>query len=295
MPSSGVFSLPQTIADVARLSRSEERTLIGVASSIGKSVRVTKKPKRSGGYRKITAPNESLKKFLRTLDKKVLSEVTIHNRIYLRPGSSHARLALDHLGHHFLLTADIDDFFPSVTPSMVQNQLEREGFGKEAAGLLTRLTTLDHELPQGFPTSSRIAAIVLRPVMDRLERLAFAHKMLVGVYADNLVVSSNSDFSRFHNLLARIFRQSGFKLEKFCYMFGSARKEIMGLVLAKNGLEVLSEYIEQLEKELRNLGMGRNSAETHALRSLRGKINYVDSINKSQGNRLKCLANLIRK
>ena len=62
---------------------------------------------------------------------------------------------------------DVKDFFPNVRHYIVYRMFRRElGFGRDVARLLTRLTTFRAGLPQGAPTSTAIANVLLALPVD---------------------------------------------------------------------------------------------------------------------------------
>ena len=61
-----------------------------------------------------------------------------------------------------VVSLDVRNFFPSITPSCVRAALRRHlGASIEIVELLTRLTTYDGRVPQGAPTSTAVANLVL--------------------------------------------------------------------------------------------------------------------------------------
>src|SRR5437899_9317974 len=64
------------------------------------------------------------------------------------------------------------------------------GFGREVARLLTRLTTLDSELPQGAPTSTGVANLLLAlPVDDPIAAEAKRLGVRCTRFVDDIVLS----------------------------------------------------------------------------------------------------------
>jgi RNA-directed DNA polymerase len=190
-----------------------------------------------------------------------------------------------HRNSRSLITADIDDFYPNVSPSKIAKALVSEGFETAAAKIITRLTTAFHSLPQGFPTSPTLAAIVLKPVAVRLEGLGGACRLRIGIYGDNLAISANYDARRFERLIKKVFLQNGYKLDKWKVMTRSERQEIMNIVV-NNGMSVKSEYRNEARRDIFMLAkIGRNKSNEdflNKLASLRGKLNYVHQVNPSQ-------------
>ncbi len=285
---------PQSIHELSELLEIRAEELTFFARTIDRNVYVRKKPKPTGGTRTITAPNNALKELLRRIDKSLLSKIPLHQLLYLKPKSSYVQMLKKHVGRRCLLTADIDDFYPSIKITHVKNRLIDAGLSNEVASLITRLTTLDYSLPQGFPTSSKIAGIVLQPVMTRIEQLAKKSKLKAGIYADNLAISADYDPGEFRGLVKRVFLQSGYKLDKFKIVPRENTQEIMNVNVNREA-RVKQERIRNIQKEIRILAkVSREFSNQEEigkrLRRIRGLISSVNQINTDQATLLRTYA-----
>jgi RNA-directed DNA polymerase len=284
-----VPDFPKTVPELANNLDVLAQELSFLAGSVEHAIKLKKLPKPNGEERTITVPSQRLKAFLSRLDSAVLRQVPLHPLLYHRPGSSYIEMIRQHRRSRCLITADIDDFYPSVTRSKVFRALLSQGFEQSVAKIITRLTTVFHSLPQGFPTSPTIAGIVLRPVAIRLEGLVGACRLRIGIYADNLAISANYDATKFETLIKRIFLQSGYKLDKWRVMMPSQRQEIMNIVVS-NGMSVKAEYRNEVRRDILILSKLKESQPSgefsSKLASLRGKLNHIYNINPSQFNSL---------
>jgi RNA-directed DNA polymerase len=245
----------------------------------------SKEPKKTGGYRTITKPRFRYKSILSDLNT-YLSQFPLNHFVYNRTGSSYINLIQDNQNAPYLLTADIDDFYPNVSPVAVNNALERRGFNTEMAKFITRLTTISFSLPQGFPTSATLAAMVLEPALVRLHGLSRNHRIDAGIYADNLVLSANFNLKQFENLLKKIFRQSGFKLNKFKVMGPNDNRDVMN-ILINNGMRIKRKYAREVR---RDVFMFAKTKGVKKKKSIQGKMNFVRQINPEQAKTLKTYA-----
>ena len=273
--------------EIATLLNQSEGYLYNLASRMPRLVHKSKRKKKSGGFRNITSPDKELKQILRLINEKVFEQFHLHQFLFLQPGRSHIKMLSQFVGMKFLITADIDDFYPSIYPKMMMSTLKKLGFDDSAAKLLTRLTTMDFVLPQGFPTSPKIAALTLNPVLIRLAGLAQKEKFLVGLYADNLVIGSSFGPQRFHNLFVKIFRQQGFLLDEFKVYCDCSPREVMGIRI-NSRLEVEPSYIKNVVQEIETLKQETNKkGSTGILKSIKGKIRYIEYVNSMQAAILK--------
>ena len=123
---------------------------------------------KKGKARIFKVPDDELKQIQRRILRKVLADfqfpVGAHGGI---KGRSPRTNAEQHLGKSLVVNIDIRDFFPSVDHRQVAKMFHREfGCGRQTTWLLTRLTTVDGQLPQGAPTSTMVANILLAGAVD---------------------------------------------------------------------------------------------------------------------------------
>jgi hypothetical protein len=94
-----------------------------------------------------------------------------------------------HKNQPSLGSVDVKKFFPAVTYRMVYQVFIRAGFGPEPARLLTRLTTRGGHLPQGAPTSDRLANLHLATASAGLESIFAAFELNNSAYVDDISFS----------------------------------------------------------------------------------------------------------
>lgn len=101
---------------------------------------------------------------------------------------------------------------------------------------ITKLTTFKYQLPQDFPTSPIPAALVIEPARQRLRGFAERYDVMIGIYADNLVMGRRYDFSTRLHIVEKVFHNYGFVIVKFKAMSDEIKREIIELVLLKKTL-----------------------------------------------------------
>jgi ribosomal protein S8 len=127
-----------------------------------------------------------------------------------------------------------------------------------------------------------MSAIVLRPVLIRLDGLSKNINIIFGLFADNLVIGSDYNPSKFKNLILKIFRQNGFKLDDFNVMTLKDKKEIMGIII-DHGLKVKESYVKELRVTIGKME-SESKMNSYQLKSLKGKINHIKQVNQIQAN-----------
>jgi hypothetical protein len=268
--------------EIANCLNKREEYLSFVARNLPCMVHKRKKAKKNGGYRDITCPNEELKSLLRQINKMILSQFTLHKFLFLQPGCNHIKMLSQFSGSKFLIAADIDDFYPTIHPAMVAKTLTGLNFDNPTVKLITRIITFDFELPQGFPTSPKIAALTLNPVIIRLDGLAGKEAFRIGLYADNLVIGSDFNPERFQRLFVKIFRQNGFLLDEFEVFNNKSPRELMGIEVYPK-LKVNQRYVEAVKHEIVEYKKDLKGS----YKSIKGKIDYIAYVNPQQAADLK--------
>lgn len=256
--------------------------------------------KKAGKERQFKAPRAELKEIQRRIAKNILSKIPLSDSAH---GGVHRRSPLTnasvHLGRELVVTMDVKSFYPSVRHYIVYRLFRHElGFGREVSSLLTRLTTLDAQLPQGAPTSTAIANIILSSSVDsRVSNSASRIGARNTRFVDDFTFSG-SNATALINDAARALSQRRLSIwrrpkvglsKKLKIMPGTVPQKVTGLnVNSKAGPSVPRQYrdgvraaIHQLQS-LPEINQRRSAAE-----SIRGKLLYIERTNPGAAERLR--------
>jgi RNA-directed DNA polymerase len=249
--------------------------------------------------RMLTVPANELKDIQRRI-KNILAQVTLAQGVYggVRGGSPRKN-AEQHLNQPCVVNLDVRSFFPKIRHYMVFRMFRYElGFGRDVAHLLTRLTTFDGQVPQGAPTSTAIANILLTmpvdgPVSVEAERSDVRYTRFV----DDITMSGTNPRPLI-NFVARMLsrrrlpmyrkKTKGRSKPKLKITANSRAQEVTGLIVnAQTGLSVSRTRRDKIRALIFSL---RNTTDQVALRkkvnSVHGKIAYVRQFNKGAASRL---------
>ena len=196
-------------------------------------------PKRSGGKRRILAPDRKLKDLQRAVLRRLLARLRVHPAAMgFERGRSIVTNALAHQGQAVVLRFDVRDFFPSTSAKRLQRYFRRIGWNRPATKLLLKLCTHDGGLPQGAPTSPRLSNLVNYRLDARLAGMAAKLGAVYTRYADDITVSfAEDDRDRVHYIqrfARRVVESEGYRLhhrKKLSIRRRHHRQTVTGLVV----------------------------------------------------------------
>jgi RNA-directed DNA polymerase len=285
----------RTLPHLSRRLNVRLEILEGLSESIVFQYGDIRIPKKDGkSYRTINAPRERLIGVQSSINENLLAGLWLPESIHgSRTGRSTVTATAAHRGRPFWWQADIKDFYPSISANRVYDIFIALGCAPDVARLLTRLTTYDHRVPQGAPTSSSLANLYLRfsRVAQRLEGLARTHGLQVTFYGDDILVSGDEPFMGLQAHMRRIIESCGLRLhpvktqEKV--VGPDAKHAALGLVTNSRGqeIDVPKSYRRRVRTLLRlcqRYGPGilvRKRITRNPRAFLLGKISYAIHIN----------------
>ena len=218
-------------------------------------------PKKSGGLRKIDAPNSSLMVALTEL--KAIFEDN-YDCLYHTSAFAYIkkRSTLDSIKRHqenqskWFAKYDFSNFFGSTTPEFVYHMLSmiypfssimEDEVGCEALKTALDLAFLDGGLPQGTPLSPMLTNIVMIPIDFQLARMFRDFKCndkqvrcVYTRYADDILISSKFDFDfrKVEDMIRDVLRHYNapfvIKPEKTRYGSSSGSNWNLGVMLNKD-------------------------------------------------------------
>lgn len=164
-------------------------------------------PKKKGGYRKITSPNQRLKLVQQRLNyffnisyESLKTEVVFgfskksQSDIVSSPIVANAS---KHIQKKFILSLDIKDFFESITSKQIVDLFTGPYFKLpiNVALILTRLTTYKGFLPTGAPTSPLLSNYIFNEIDNKLKLFSNQLEITYTRYADDITLSSDNIIS----------------------------------------------------------------------------------------------------
>ena len=208
-----------------------------------------------------------------------------------------------HRGARILIELDIENFFPSTSESIVRGIWQRFfNQPEEVAEVLTRLTTYKNMLPQGWKTSSYLAALSLWQTEPALEVQFRCVDIVYTRFVDDITVSSQRYLTKAEqagvfNSVVGVLSEQGFRIKrrKTAVLSRSATQEITGVALRGKDIALPRNRYRALRAEIQNFSKrrGRMTVDEEATvrQSIVSKIGYVRRLCPGQAANLEELLN----
>jgi retron-type reverse transcriptase len=281
-----IHGLPRitTLQDLAAHTGLSGRQLWWVLSAGRKAYTIFHVAKKTGGVRSIAHPAHPLRAAQRWVLRNILDKLhTTPSSYGFERGSKLRVHAEQHLGAKAILTLDIKNFFPSISIAQVTCVFRAAGYSPSAASMLARLCTCEDALPQGAPSSPRLANLVCFRMDRRLARLAERRGFVYTRYADDLSFSSTSAsaLAKVRPFIAYIVHDSGFRLNNCKTRLVGPRgaKRITGLVIALGDVGIGRRRLRELRAQIHRAHTG---CDTTSLDAIQGWLDYVSDVDPAR-------------
>lgn len=195
-----------------------------------------------------------------------------------------------HLGARVLVTMDIKSFFPTITNKQVYFVWSQMlNCSPRIAGILTRLTTFERHLPQGAPTSTTLANLVLYSLDAPIRSECNRQNVRYSTWVDDLAFSGDNA-PEIIDIAVEALSSCGFAApHKKQKIMGPGSRKVLTKVLMAKFPTVLPETLSQLRSGIHKVRVRQiPNAELEAyLLSLEGRICQVENINPRKGKSLR--------
>ncbi len=258
-------------------------------------------PKKKGGTRSISAPNDELKeiqcrivKALSDYQQTLLEDNHVVNNIShaFERGKSIISNAKVHRNKRLVLNVDLKDFFDSFHFGRVCGYFEKNKYfmlPHEVAVILAQLSCYEGKLPQGAPTSPIITNLMCSILDAKIINLSKKYKLRYTRYADDLTFSTNNrqfidKYNEFVERLEKIINYEGFEInkEKTRLQYNDSRQVVTGLVVNEK-INICRDYYKEtraMANNLYNNGEFAINGITGTINQLEGRFSFIDQIEK---------------
>lgn len=243
--------------------------------------------KKSGKKRTIAQPNRELKAVQAWILRNILDKLSSspHSKGF-DLGTSILENALPHQGANYILTLDLEDFFPSISANKVYQIFNSIGYNKEVSSLLTNLCVFKGGLPQGAPTSPKLANLVSIKLDTRIHGYTGPKGMVYTRYADDLTLSSQSvqKLEKTRHFIGTIITDEDLVINRFkTKLCGTkSQKKITGLILSQNNIGIGREKLREIRAKIHHLFTGKSDNYSH----VNGLLAFTYGVDKKSYTKL---------
>jgi hypothetical protein len=239
----------------------------------------------------IDNPNEELKEVQRRILTRILEPIQLPG--YLKGGIKGRTLRENiemHVNCEVLVTVDIKSFFPSIDTKWVFF-LWREilNCSPRISSVLTRLTTFEGRLPQGAPTSTYLANLLVTSIDHDIVTACASQRVLYSTWVDDLAFSGTAAPLVIDTAVTSL-RNAGLAVShrKLKVMRPGSRKVLNGILVGWR-LNVPFKYRNNIRSGIHKMRTGLvDQIQFDAyVRSMNGKIEHAARFNRKLGERLR--------
>lgn len=196
-----------------------------------------------------------------------------------------------HQGANLLVTLDVKQCFPSITPRHVYSVWSKTlGCSPEIAKILTMLTTFERRLPQGAPTSPALANLLIWSIDKRVRIECDRLGVVYSTWLDDLAFSGN-EARALIQIAVETFRAEGLKFShrKIKIMGPRNVKILTGTRAGRETIRVPASYCSQVRAGIRNLRVGRVAQQYLGIyiEQLLGRLRYINQVCPADARPLK--------
>lgn len=260
-----------------------------LAHNIASNVRFRQKtkPGQPGKFRTIAAPSDKLKVAQRRIKEQLLDEYEYPPYCYGLGGNTLKQHGHRHSGKDTTVQVDLRDFYPSIKHAAVYTMWsQRFGYPHDVARLLTKLTTHNGCLQQGFPTSSHIAAIAAKEYTQAIDAYCTEKGFKFTQYIDDLNISGCDIDQRFlFKTIIPIGREYGLLIKKSKTKVNARNKgkEVTGVAVFQGRTRAARRIRQRAIRALKSYSI--SPKDELSKRRVAGYRGFLNHLNKRDGKR----------
>ena len=272
------------ITHFTRLSSTKLNYLSNCAKHL---YRVYSLPKKSGGVRIIAQPSRELKAVQAWILRNILDRLTSSQCSKgFEIGSSILDNAKPHIGSSYILNIDLKDFFPSIPANKVYSVFSSLGYEKTVCILLTNFCVYNGCLPQGAPTSPKLANLICSKLDSRIQGYTGPRGLTYTRYADDITISANTikKVINARDFLETIIHNENLSINKNKTQITGVRraKKVTGLIVNQSNVGIGREKYREIRAEIFHIYIGKKTD----INRINGHLAFVSSVDKKMYNRL---------
>lgn len=195
--------------------------------------------------------------------------------------------ARSHIGARQVLTFDLKSFYQSTNQNMIRLFFRDTMLcSEDISYILSKICCYDNHLPTGSQVSIYLCYLTNIKTFDEMKNLALSRNALMTVYADDITVSGDKVDDSLLNTMKKIIVRHGYRLsENKTLRFTNNKIPIItGVALVENKVQPTNKFMNELRKKACFLDRNAEVLDRELLvkekQSIKGKINYIQSLNR---------------
>ncbi|WP_432699747.1 retron St85 family RNA-directed DNA polymerase [Kluyvera cryocrescens] len=245
------------------------------------------KKKESHKFRTIYQPSRELKALQGWVLRNILDKLSSSPfSIGFEKHQSILNNATPHIGANFILNIDLEDFFPSLTAKKVFGVYHSLGYNRAISSCLTKICCYQNLLPQGAPSSPKLANLICSKLDYRIQGYAGSRGLIYTRYADDLTLSAQSmkKVLKAKDFLFSIIPTEDLVIntKKTCISGPRSQKKVTGLVISQEKAGVGRLKYKELRAKIHHVFAGRSQEIEH----VRGWLSFLSSVDLKSYRRL---------
>ncbi|MDA8736373.1 reverse transcriptase family protein [Opitutales bacterium] len=254
-------------------------------------------PKKSGGKRLITVPQERLKRLQKKILRKGFELLDLHDSAHgFRQGRSILTNAKVHVGKQCVVNVDIRSFFPNTSHQSILKAcslLFNGELSPHARYLLADICSYAGGLPMGAPTSPAIANLVMRSADQSIAKACLRHGIDYTRYADDLTFSGNDRPASVLPFVEKVIKQLGYELDpKKTNIFRRGRRQMVTGLVVNDKPNLPRRIRKQIRAAVHHKLHGKQihwNGKPMNDQSLMGHLNCLKMVQPEEANRHKMI------
>lgn len=263
-------------------------------------------PKPGGGTRQLSVPADPLKGVQRRLVTRILRDISfphylfggIRDRHYPR---DYIKCAERHCGAGILSQTDIDSYFDNITPAQIRRIFSKLlKFPNDVTEILVALTTHHHFVPQGAPTSSALANLVLFEREPRIAELCETFGITYTRFIDDIAISHKNkdyDIEPYRQKIINMLKNENFDInpsKSYKPKKNSRKIEVMNIQVNFNNPRISTDERDRIRAAVKDLEIRASEPNTRKTKQYHelwnrtsGRVNKLQRLNYSSYKRLR--------
>jgi hypothetical protein len=270
--------------------------LEAIASTAGRYYKPfdRRRTRGEGKWRHIDNPKEPLKRIQKRINRRILSTVPLPPAMLgAVQGMSIRDNGLLHVRQPVVVTLDLRDCFPRTSHHDVATVLKRNfGCSEEITSLLTRLTTFQHRVPQGAPTSATLVNLSLLPLYDDIQELAERKGLRFSLWVDDITISGPAADDAIEPVIQLVQRHGHAVRQSKVHVMRSGNSQAVTGVVVNRKVGKARDYRAEIRRQIIDLA-DRPNPPAHEIQSVRSRIAHVRHLCPVQGDALQRLADKV--